>query len=87
MKKFLYEIQYSSNKEKLWIHCSNGETVGRYDSRFGMDIHHTIEEQQEGKPQCFNCTHGKSNPEEFDLFCKTAKEMWGVDIDKSKIEF
>ena len=82
-----YEIQYSQNKEKLWVHCSNGETVGRYDTRFGMDIHHTIEEQAEGMPQCLNCTHGKSNPEEFELFCAEAKENWGVEIDKSQIEF
>ena len=82
-----YEVQYSQNKEKLWDHCSSGETVVRYDTRFGMDIHHTIEEQQSGKPTCYNCTHGKSNQHEFDEFCKIANELWGVVIDKSEIQF
>lgn len=82
-----YEVQYSENKEKLWVHCSTGETVARYDTRFGMDIHTTIQEQMNGKDQCLMCTHGKSNKKEFDSFCEKVKELWGVIIDKSKIEF
>jgi hypothetical protein len=85
--KLEYEVQYSENKEKLWVHCSTGETVGRFDTRFGMDIHTTIEEQNAGSGQCLHCTHGKSNPEDFDLFCKKAKELWGVEIDRSKIQW
>ena len=87
MNKLTYEVQYSANKEKLWVHCSNGETVGRYDTRFGMDIHHTIEEQMNGKPQCINCTHGKSNLKEFEEFCRISRELWGVEIDKKQIFF
>lgn len=82
-----YEVQYSVNKEKLWVHCSTGETVGRYDTRFGMDIHTTVKEQCEGASQCLHCTHGKSSPEEFDLFCNEALRLWNVKIDKSQIEF
>lgn len=82
-----YEIQYSQNKEKLWVHCSTGETVARYDTRFGMDIHTTIEEQANGENQCLLCTHGKSNPDEFNTFCDKVKYLWGVKIDKTKIKF
>ena len=82
-----YEVQYSVNKEKLWVHCSTGETVGRYDTRFGMDIHTTIDAQMNGADQCLLCTHGKSNPEEFLSFCDKVKELWGVDIDKTQIKF
>jgi len=82
-----YEVQYSENIEKLWIHCSTGETVARYDTRFGMDIHTTIQEQLDGKGQCLMCTHGKSNPKEFEQFCIKVKDLWGVIIDKNKITF
>jgi hypothetical protein len=51
MVKLTYEIQYSENREKLWVHCSTGETVGRFDRRFGMDVHTTIMEQMKGAGQ------------------------------------
>ena len=86
MEKLMYEIQYSENREKLWVHCSTGETVGRFDTRFGMDIHTTVAEQMKGEGQCLHCTHGKPSKEDFDLFCKKAKTLWGVDIDKSLID-
>jgi len=86
MVKLSYEIQYSENREKLWIHCSTGETVGRFDKRFGIDIHTTIEEQASGAGQCLHCTHGKPTIEDFNYFCAKAKELWGVDIDKLMIE-
>jgi hypothetical protein len=82
-----YELQYSATKDTLWVHCSSGETVARYDTRFGMDIHTTIQEQINGKDQCLMCTHGKSNKEELDQFCDKVKELWGVEIDKSEINF
>lgn len=84
--KLHYEIQYSQNREKLWVHCSTGETVGRFDSRFGMDIHTTINEQLKGSDQCLHCTHEKPDQETFDLFCVRAKELWGVEIDKTLID-
>ena len=34
-----------------------------------------------------NCTHGKSNPEEFEEFCRISKELWAVEIDKKQIFF
>lgn len=83
----LYQVQYSQDKLRLWIHCSTGETVARYDVRFGMDIHTTIEEQCNGADQCLMCTHGKSSPEEFEQFCFKVKELWRVEIDKSQIIF
>jgi hypothetical protein len=85
-EKLYYEVQYSVNKEKLWVHCSTGETVGRFDTRFGIDIHTTIEEQMCGADQCLHCTHGKPTQEDFNLFCEKARGLWGVDIDRSKID-
>ncbi|MEK6828997.1 MAG: hypothetical protein AABY15_02640 [Nanoarchaeota archaeon] len=84
--ELFYEVQYSENREKLWVHCSTGETVGRFDRRFGMDIHTTIEQQMKGASQCLLCTHDPADEETFDQFCEKAKELWGIEIDKSKID-
>ncbi len=85
MEEVVYEIQYSVNKEKLWVHCSTGETVGRFDTRFGMDIHTSIDEQLSGANQCLHCTHEKPTKDDFDLFCEKAKELWGVEVDETMI--
>lgn len=81
-----YQVQYSEMREKLWVHCSTGETVGRFDTRFGIDIHRPIHEQINGLGQCLHCTHEKPNKEAFELFCKQAFDLWGIRIDKSKID-
>lgn len=85
--KLLYQVQYSCDKLRIWVHCSSGETVARYDTRFGMDIHTTIKQQMDGENQCLMCSHGKSNLDEFNKFCDKVKELWGVKIDKTQIEF
>lgn len=84
--ELFYEVQYSENREKLWVHCSNGETVGRFDRRFGIDIHTTMEEQIKGADQCLFCTHEPATEEVFDQFCEKVKELWDVEIDKSRID-
>lgn len=35
----MFEIQLSANGETVWVHASDGSTVGRYSTRFGMDVH------------------------------------------------
>lgn len=79
-------VQYADTKYTLWIHASTGETIARYSVLFGMDIHNTIANQKKNKPQCLMCTHGKSDRAEFDKFCEKVKKLWGVVIDKSKIQ-
>ena len=82
-----YDVQYDENGKTLWVHCSSGETVGRFDTIFGIDIHNTIEDQIENdKPQCLHCTHTKPTKEDFDFFCDYAKTNWNIEIDKSKIK-
>lgn len=81
----LYYAQYCNSKLKLWVHSEN-ETVARFDVRFGMDIHCSLEEQLSGKPQCLYCTHEKPNKQDFNTFCKKVKELFNVKIKKSKIK-
>lgn len=72
-----YELQLSETRNALWIHASDGSTVGRF-GRMGVDLHTTISEQLEGKPQCRLCTHGRPTKEDWRLFRDKAYEWWGV---------
>lgn len=86
-KKSFYQIQYDYNRKVVWIHCSDGSTVGRFNKYTGIDIHHSMSEQIEGKPQCKLCTHVKPSKEDWLFFVEKAKELWNVDIDKNHIEY
>lgn len=77
-EKVIYEIQYDDRGKTLWVHASTGDTVGRFDRDFGIDIHHTIHEQlHENKPQCLKCTHTRPTYQDFEAFCIHAKLAWG----------
>ncbi len=81
-----YEIQYCPTKRRLWIHSSTGDTVARFSSSFGIDMHRTTKEQLAGMSQCLHCTHDAPTLNDFIFFCDKAFELWKVEIDKSKIE-
>lgn len=53
-----YELQISHRRDAIWIHASDGSTVGRF-GRMGVDLHNTVSEQMQGLPQCRLCTHGR----------------------------
>lgn len=81
-----YQVQYSCDKTRVWVHCSTGETVGRFDVRYGMDIHHTIAEQQKnGGVQCLHCTHEKPKISDRERFIALAKTLWNVRINKKNL--
>lgn len=48
----------------MWVHGSDGSTVGRFSVVFGMDVHRTVSDQLAGKGQCLMCTH--EAPTEYD---------------------
>lgn len=77
---FFYEIQYSENRDAVWIHSSDGSTVGRF-GKLGIDLHNTVTEQLAGAPECRLCTHGKPTKAEWNIFISRAKEWWNVDVD------
>lgn len=72
-----YAVEWSVNNDKVWIHASDGSTVGRF-SRMGVDLHHTVTEQMAGMPQCRLCTHGMATISDWTLFRGKALEWWGV---------
>lgn len=82
-----YATQYALNGKTVWVHCSTGETVGRFDVMFGMDVHHTIEEQaKNGGIQCLDCTHERPGMVEFERFCAHALREWGVRINRRRVD-
>jgi uncharacterized protein (DUF736 family) len=74
-----YELEISEQKDKVWIHASDGSTVGRF-GKFGVDLHNTVSEQMNGAPECRLCTHGKVTENDWNLFREKAKEFWGVSV-------
>lgn len=74
-----YEIQVSLNNDTVWVHSSDGSTVGRF-GRFGIDIHNTVSEQMQGKSECRLCTHGRVSLPDWKLFIEKSLTFWGVVI-------
>lgn len=74
-----YEVQRAEDKSRIWIHSSDGSTVGRF-SRMGIDIHNTVTDQMKGSPECLLCTHKPVDKEDWEIFKSKALEMWGVHL-------
>ena len=81
-----HELQTDPIKKRVWVHASDGSTVGRFDVRFGIDIHNTVTDQMKGKPECLHCTHDTPGVDEWALFRDHAKRHWGIDIPEDVVE-
>ena len=66
----MHEIQISDDGQTIWVHTSDGSTVGRYSTRFGMDVHNTVTAQMGGASQCLSCTHEPPTETDWDEFCR-----------------
>lgn len=75
-----YEVQLTPLRDRVWIHASDGSTVGRF-SRFGIDLHNTVTEQLNGMPQCRLCTHDAPTKGDWEMFRAKALEWWGVAVE------
>ena len=74
-----YVVQYSDCGGAVWVHCSDGSTVGRFGKQ-GVDIHNSVTEQLAGAKECRLCTHGVPTRKEWRMFIDKAYEYWGVVI-------
>lgn len=79
-----YELQTTPLRDRVWIHASDGSTVGRF-GRGGVDLHNTITDQMAGLPECRLCTHGRPTAEDWKLFREKVLEWWGLDVPESAI--
>lgn len=83
-EEVFYEIQLTPARDRLWLHCSDGSTVGRF-SAFGVDLHNSITEQMAGASECRLCTHSKPSPADWEMFRSKCKEWWDVDVPEDAI--
>lgn len=74
-----YDIQISLSRDVVWVHASDGSTVGRF-GKMGIDIHTSVTEQMKGASQCDLCTHGRVTAHDWDTFRREALTRWGVVI-------
>ena len=79
----IYEIQVSEDASTLWVHASDGSTVGRFSKRFGMDVHTTVSQQLEGAQQCLHCTHVPASEADWDEFRMLMGKHYGVTISRT----
>lgn len=82
------QVQISENEDTVWVHATDGSTVGRFSKTFGMDVHNTVTDQVEhGKSQCLHCTHEPAGENEWNQFCELMKEHHGISVDATLISF
>lgn len=74
-----YELQLSDQRNCIWVHATDGSTVGRF-GRMGIDLHNTVTDQMAGLPECRLCTHGKPTVADWELFRERCFEWFGVDV-------
>jgi hypothetical protein len=81
-----YKVQYCGYGKTVWVHSSEGATVGRFDAVFGMDIHNSVADQRKNASQCLDCTYGRPGLEELERFVSYALEHWKVRVNRKKVK-
>ncbi len=74
-----YELQLSASRDAVWIHASDGSTVGRF-GRMGVDLHNCLTDQLAGASECRLCTHQRPSMADWELFRSKVLEWWGVKV-------
>ena len=84
----LFGIQASADGKTVWVHAADGSCVGRFDKRFGLDVHTTASEQiNEGKPQCLLCTHEAAGPDDWQRFRAAVKAHHAIEVPNETVTF
>lgn len=82
-----YGIEVSATGSTLWVHAPDGSCVGRFDKRFGIDLHTTVSEQIAGKGQCLYCTHEAPTPKDWESFRAGMLKHYRVVVPADAITF
>lgn len=80
-------IEIIRSPNTVWVNSSDGVCIGRFDKRFGIDIHQGIDDVLASKPQCLYCTHAPAGIVEWMTFIDKMKEFHGVDIPADTLTF
>lgn len=82
MTSVVDHVQVSADGGTLWVHATDGSTVGRFSTRFGMDVHTSATEQLGGSPQCLHCTHSAPTYADWLEFCDLVELHHGIMVGK-----
>ena len=85
MREIIIDNQYQVlwDERRVWVHNSQGDCIGRFDARMGIDIHNSTANQIVSSIQCLFCTHGIQSKESYNLFVEKMKEFHGLSIPSS----
>lgn len=81
------EVELSPDGNTVWVHSSDGSTVGRFSKRWGLDVHRTVTAQLKGEPQCLHCTHTTPGPDDWIEFCEQIQKHHGIEVNRSLVQF
>lgn len=79
ISQLTYELQVAATRSAVWIHASDGSTVGRF-GRMGVDLHNTVTEMMQGAQECRLCTHGRPTLADWEMFRRCVLDWWGLDV-------
>jgi len=82
----LYEVLTSASGDTIWVN-SPSECLGRFDKRFGSDVHATQEHVREGMPLCLYCTHKQATRDDWLWFLYYMHLFHGITIPEDTLRF
>ncbi len=82
-----FEVIVGDCGTRVWVNAPDGSNVGRFSKRFGLDVHTTVTEQQEGASQCLYCTHEPAGEGEWHVFREKLLVLHGVDLAADLLTF
>ena len=65
---------------RVWVNGKDGDSLGRFSVRAGVDIHRSIDEQRDGMGQCLDCRVGPASWSDWCDFVRHADIHWGIKI-------
>jgi|HubBroStandDraft_2_1064218.scaffolds.fasta_scaffold496597_2 hypothetical protein len=72
--------EITSDGKTVWINGPDG-LLGRFGPH-GIDIHRPLRDQSE-HGECLHCTHVKTSPADWDIFCAKMQEHFGIQVPPS----
>lgn len=80
-------IQVSADKGTMWVHATDGSTVGRFSKKFGMDVHNTVTAQMSGQSQCLHCTHEPATEAQWHVFTALIAQHFNIHVPTDIMQF
>lgn len=79
-------VQLSADGSTVWVHALDGSTVGRFSTRFGLDVHTTVTQQMGGAAQCLHCPHEPPSADGWLNFCELMNQHHGIEVKSALIQ-